>query len=204
MSRERQTMRAEPRRSGFTLIELLIAVTVLAIVALIAWRGLDSLSMARARLEPEADELRTMVAVFGQLDSDFAQAADPQFIALPTPPITAGDGGESALQIIRTSPEEDGQPLSLQRVIYSVRNGELTRQVSVPVGYAGLLAQAELSSVPLMQKVTALRVRVWKNGAWMDGPTGLVSPDMLTQLPAGLEITLQRSDGSLLRKVVAR
>jgi general secretion pathway protein J len=195
-------MRARPGPTGFTLIELLIAITVLTIVALISWRGLESLAATRERLEPEADELRAMVAVFGQLELDLAQAADPQFISLPMPPITAGDGGESALQIIRTVPAEAEQALSLQRVIYSVRDGRLAREVSTPVKYSGLLAQAELASVPLLPKVTALRVRVWKNGEWIEGAAGLTTPDMLTQLPFGVEITLQRSDATRLRKVV--
>ena len=43
---------------GFTLLELLVAITVLSIVSVIAWRGLDSLVMTRERLEPEADDVR--------------------------------------------------------------------------------------------------------------------------------------------------
>jgi general secretion pathway protein J len=31
---------------GFTLLELLVAITVLSIVSMIAWRGLDSLAAA--------------------------------------------------------------------------------------------------------------------------------------------------------------
>ena len=35
---------------GFTLLELLVAITVLSIVSMIAWRGLDSLVATRERL----------------------------------------------------------------------------------------------------------------------------------------------------------
>ena len=45
-------------RRGFTLLELLVAISVLAIVSMIAWRGLDSLLATRERLEPQGDEVR--------------------------------------------------------------------------------------------------------------------------------------------------
>ena len=37
---------------GFTLLELLVAISVLSVVSVIAWRGLDSLVATRERLEP--------------------------------------------------------------------------------------------------------------------------------------------------------
>lgn len=36
--------------SGFTLIELLVAITVMAIVAVLGWRGLDGIVRARLTL----------------------------------------------------------------------------------------------------------------------------------------------------------
>ncbi len=197
-----QLTMAARTQPGFTLIELLIAVTVLATLALIAWRGLDTLAATRTRLEPEAEELRTMVAVFGQLQIDYAQAADPQFISLTVPPITAGDGGNSALQIIRMAPREAEQAMALQRVLYTVRDGQLARAVSAPVRSAGLLAQAQLSSVPLLANIAALKVRAWKSQQWEDGASALMGTDMTTQLPAGIEVTLVHSNGTSLRKVL--
>jgi prepilin-type N-terminal cleavage/methylation domain-containing protein len=35
------------RQEGFTLIEVMVAIMLMAIVSLIAWRGLDSVSCAR-------------------------------------------------------------------------------------------------------------------------------------------------------------
>src|SRR5262249_27202476 len=61
------------RLAGFTLLELLIAISVLATVSMIAWRGLDTLVSTRARLEPEGEQVRALLTAFGQLDRDLAQ-----------------------------------------------------------------------------------------------------------------------------------
>ena len=42
---------------GFTLLELLVAISVLSVVSIIAWRGLDSLVATRERLEPGEETL---------------------------------------------------------------------------------------------------------------------------------------------------
>jgi len=40
---------------GFTLVELLVAIWIMALVSVIAWRGLSALVNTRERLGPEAD-----------------------------------------------------------------------------------------------------------------------------------------------------
>ena len=66
---------ADRRARGFTLLELLVAITVLSIVSLIAWRGLDSLVHTRERLQPEAEQVRELLVAFGQVERDLAQVA---------------------------------------------------------------------------------------------------------------------------------
>ncbi len=46
---ERATTRR--RQAGFTLIEVMVAIMLMAIVSLMAWRGLDSIARASAHLE---------------------------------------------------------------------------------------------------------------------------------------------------------
>ena len=67
---------------GFTLLELLVAITVLSVVSVIAWRGLDTLVMTRDRLEPEVDETRAMLVAFGQMERDLSQVVNPAFLGL--------------------------------------------------------------------------------------------------------------------------
>ena len=72
---------------GFTLLELLVAITVLSVVSVIAWRGLDTLVTTRDRLEPEIDETRAMLVTFGQMERDLTQVANPAFLGLLTSPL---------------------------------------------------------------------------------------------------------------------
>ncbi|HXF47037.1 MAG TPA: prepilin-type N-terminal cleavage/methylation domain-containing protein, partial [Burkholderiaceae bacterium] len=67
--------------AGFTLLELLVAISVLAVVSLIAWRGLDTLVATRARLAPEAEDVRALLTAFGQLERDVARTINPQLFA---------------------------------------------------------------------------------------------------------------------------
>ena len=78
------------------MLELLVAITVLSIVSMIAWRGLDSLVSTRERLEPEVDDVRSLLTTFGQMERDLTQVTNPTFLGLATSPLNIGvaDGGQ--------------------------------------------------------------------------------------------------------------
>ncbi len=193
-----------PTMTGFTLLELLVAITVLSLVSLISWRGLESLTATRIRLEPEANEIRAMLTTFGQMELDFAQVANPAFITLPLQPVSAREGGQGALEIVRFAPMESDQASAIQRVVYSLKDGQLSREVSSPVRTPALLAQAPLSAAPLLSNVRALQVRVWRAGqGWVDAGGGIApTPDNPFAVPPGIEVTVERDDGTRLRRVM--
>jgi general secretion pathway protein J len=190
--------------SGFTLIELLVAITVLSLVSLISWRGLESLTATRIRLEPEANEIRAMLTTFGQMEVDLAQLANPAFITLPLQPISMREGGQGALEIVRFAPIESDQASAIQRVVYSLKDGQLSREVSTAVRSPGLLAQAPLSAAPLLSNVRMMQVRVWLAGqGWADANGGVApTPDNPFAVPQGIEVTLERNDGTRVRRVM--
>ena len=45
--------------AGFTLIEVLVASAILALMALISWRGLDGMSKAQVALQTRSDASQT-------------------------------------------------------------------------------------------------------------------------------------------------
>lgn len=55
---------------GFTLIELLVAITVMALLSLISWRGLDSMSRATTLNQQRADAILTLQATLAQWGAD--------------------------------------------------------------------------------------------------------------------------------------
>jgi len=62
---------ATPRRqSGFTLIELLVAISIMAVLAVLTWRGLDGMSRAREQARLRGDEVLALQAGLAQWGTD--------------------------------------------------------------------------------------------------------------------------------------
>lgn len=73
-------MRATRSRvRGFTLIELLVAVSLMAVLAVMSWRGLDGMVRARALTEARADAVLTLQVGLAQWAADLdAMVKTPQ------------------------------------------------------------------------------------------------------------------------------
>src|SRR3569832_868263 len=65
----------DSRQTGLTLIELLVAISVLAFVAVLGWRGLDGIVRARIGLTGSMEQTRGMQLAFAQLQRDCSPAA---------------------------------------------------------------------------------------------------------------------------------
>ena len=75
--------RPPARVRGFTLIELLVAIGVLALMAVLTWRGLDGISRAQGQLQQRSDEVQTLQATLGQWTADLdALAEQPNWKSL--------------------------------------------------------------------------------------------------------------------------
>ena len=55
---------------GFTLIEMMVALIIMAIIGLMAWRGLDGLVRGKERLEAHAEQQRDLQYALTLLDRD--------------------------------------------------------------------------------------------------------------------------------------
>jgi len=202
------------RLAGFTLLELLVAITILATVSLIAWRGLDTLVSTRSRLEPEGEQIRALLTAFGQLDRDLAQTINPTLFALSVSPITVTTiGGQPALSITRLAPVEDNKPTALQVIGYRVEDGYLVRSASQPMRGRGAVAAEEITNVRVLGNVKSFRIRVYRDGlGWIDPfssdatqpppAPGTVPGSVASLVPPGIEVTVERNDGKQYRKVL--
>ena len=196
---------------GLTLIELLIAITVLAVVAVLGWRGLDSIVRSRIALTAEMERTRGVQLAFAQMERDCANvvSADASY---GHPPLAAE---QQRLILIRRVATEN-QPVRLQVVSYRIKDGVLYRRASRPTRDLAELNAAWLENpqnisreeVALEAGVTSIAVRVWANTAnnWravdMNAPqmeplpaaTVPATPNQPTAVgPAytGLEVSLQ-------------
>ncbi|MHA7123017.1 prepilin-type N-terminal cleavage/methylation domain-containing protein [Achromobacter xylosoxidans] len=190
---------ASHAQAGFTLIEVLVALALMALVSLMAWRGLDSVSSARDWIARQADDTDAIVRALGQMGRDVEMAYNgPSFAA---PGIDArvftsgvrllrGVAGTQILEILRPDPDGDGR---WQRVQWSVRQDGLWRASGVPAEQGPLPPVNE--GVLLLSGVRALTLRGWVTGTgWLDTR----APFPAT--PAGIEITLERGPAGDLRR----
>jgi general secretion pathway protein J len=206
--------------SGLTLIELLIAITVLAVVAVLGWRGLDSIVRSRVALTEEMERTRGIQLAFAQMERDCANVITPDMVS-NRPPLAAGDG---RLVLIRKILAEN-QPTRLQVVSYRINNGVLYRRESIPTRDLGDLDAAWLANasanaqqeVALETGVNAMSLRVWANNAtaWrsldinapqldsgittstvVNTATTTVTPTATSTALTGLEVSLQMERSS--------
>lgn len=208
------------RHSGLTLIELLVAISILSFIAVLGWRGLDSIVRARMALVSDLEQTRGMQLTFAQLQSDCAHLASPAILP-DRLPLSVEQG---RLTLVRTV-FADSQPSRLQVVTYRVREGVLTRSESAAtrdLTELGALWQAAANdpdttrAVALQSGVRALTMRLWIAGGtgWRTGAevAQLTSASGLTANPrlgqtagpppplTGLEVEMRfqgREDGLL-------
>jgi general secretion pathway protein J len=193
----RRTCR-RPAPGGFTLLELLVAIGIMAMISIIAWRGLSSLIATRDRLSPETEDVRSLLTGFGQMQLDLAQATPAALLDLGASPVRMQVvDGSPTLRILRVAPPLPDGASAVQQVIYSVLDGRLVRQTTAPARSLGAIAGTLPAGLPLIAGVASFQVRFWR-------PTqGWVVPaDADPARPPGVEVELTRSDGTRFRRVM--
>jgi len=152
-----------PPAAGFTLIELLVAIALLAVVALLSWRGFDQIVRGRQIVVAAMADERAIARAFDQVGYD-ARAAASDDDAQGSAITLQRDGFTIVRYLLR--PE---QPQRLQVIVYAVRDGNLVRRASAPIGTVGALRQAlsgegnqgDWGEVVLLPQVQGLQAAVW-------------------------------------------
>lgn len=129
---------------GFTLLELLVAVAVLAVLALLSFRGLSSLIDAQARVRIEAERWASVARFTEQVGRDLS-------LALEAPTF------EGATLLVKRRSEADAASADVapRRVAFRVQNERL-EYLSWPAEGA---TAAQATVMPILEDVSALEWR---------------------------------------------
>lgn len=160
------TVRSERRRRagahGFTLIELLVAIAIMAVIAVLSWRGLDQIIRGRQTITNAMEDERVFAQLFDQMRIDARQAASDDESGQPA--VSLAGGG---LQIVRQLTLPGSAP-RLQVVRYRVTEGRVIRYASPPLASVGDLRSAlrggeseAWTGLPLMGGVGAISARLY-------------------------------------------
>jgi general secretion pathway protein J len=206
-SRSRTNRDVVTRHQGLTLVELLVAISILGIIAVLGWEGLDSIVRARIELAKDLEQARGIQLAFAQMQSDCSHLAAPASLPNRLPLAFS----QNRLTLVRSVLGDD-QPMRLQVIAYRVRAGLLTRRESNPTRDLRVLDtqwQAALNDsdaapeVGLQSSISTMTMRLWVNGGnnWLPD-TGLLTPSInpgsvaTPPAPTGLEMTVVGSGQS--------
>lgn len=188
---------------GFTLIEVMVAILLMAVVSLIAWRGLDSVTRADSHLQASGEQSDSLLRALNQLQRDVEMRAgieltEPKKVGVDDEPLTAppavtvrsSDSKGFRLDVIRTAAD---QPGALQRVRWWVKGDTLYRAVAEARSRYPL--PAPTAGVAVLDGVSDVQVRVWEVDKGWRQLSGNRRED-----PLGLEIRLSRDTAQGVEK----
>ena len=206
------------RQRGFTLIELLVAISLMALMAALSWRGLDGMTRAQTQMRQHADDVLALQAGLAQWGADLDALA-----LQPNTPSLDWDG--RALRILRRSTATPGEGLRV--VAWSRRQvdgvGQWLRWQSPPVQTRGDLQlawqqaalwgqnpseadrQREVRIVPIEQwQIFYYRSDGWSNplssaGAATDGKVAAAP-----LVPDGVRLVLSLAPGQAISGTLTR
>jgi general secretion pathway protein J len=213
-----------PRRSraGFTLLELLVAIALLGVLAVLCWRGLESVLSSRDRLTRESEGLRALTIAFAQVDDDLRRTWAVRTIPAVARAVRFLSVDDRLVLELARLGGTASDPTRIDRVVWRLRADTLERGVAANIA-DGANAAGELVWQPVLAGVKDLQWRAWPSGqGWQTGfsmaalmasqDASLAAPpkgDPATPAPArpveapilGVELSIERADGSRFVRV---
>ena len=178
-------------QQGFTLIEVMVAIMLMAVVSLIAWRGLDSVTRADHHLQASTEQTEALLRALNQMQRDISLRASVELnsrddaskeTGLAAVTVRSSDSKGFRLDVIRSAPVAgDG----LQRVRWWLKGDSLYRATAPARDRFPLPAAKD--GVVVLSGVRDVQVRVWEADKGWRQLSGNHRED-----PLGLEINLAR------------
>jgi general secretion pathway protein J len=191
------------RARGFTLIEVLVALSLMALVAVLAWRATASLVDGESRLAGEAQRWRALDAAFARLEGDMRQAL-PRGVrnasgAMEPAWIGAVEAqGASAIVFTRAGAEFAVEPGAAgHRIGYRLRDAALEVVYWPALDRA---REAEPAGYALVDGIAGLRIaQLGARGQWSD--TWPLAGD--DDVPRAVRVRLSLATGETIERLFA-
>ena len=195
--------RPMPRYRGFTLVEALVAITILGLVALLAWRATAAMTDNEVRLAAESARWQQLDVLLARVESDLREAVprrarhgtQTEAAWSLTPEDAAGD---TLLIFTRAGPDALDEPgIGGQRVGYRWHEGsvEVLYWPRIDNAAATIPATYTLTGNVARFHVTALT----SDNRWSDHWPLAGSP----VIPRGVRVELVLADGSIIERWIA-
>ena len=197
---------ARTRAAGFTLVEVLVALAVMATMAGLAWRGVDTLLTTRHHHSAAMDTTLRLHATLTQWEADLQALTDTQVL-----PALQFDG--ATVRLTRHA-GSDGA-VGVQLVAWSLRDGTWWRWASPPVTEVGslrsqwqrsqVLLGSEPGTVRTVSGLSSVQLYFFRGNAWSHAQSsGDVdrSGPVAEKLPLGVRVVLSTAAGPLTRDLV--
>ena len=210
------TLTLRSRRNGFTLIELLVALSVMAMLAILSWRGLEGMARAQTQTSQRADEVLTLQAGLGQWKADLDALArapginsldwDGRVLRLTRRSTTGNDG----LTVVAWTRRADGDGVWLRWQSPAVLNiGNWTDAWDRAAVWAQTASdedrQFEVRVTPLLEwQIFYFRGNAWSNPLSSDGVSNVTPPPATprgsagTTVPDGIRLVLNLPPGQAI------
>ena len=203
---------------GFTLVELLVALAILALMALLSWRGIDGMVRAQEQTRQRSDQLLVLQAALTQWGTDLDAL-------LPLPHTTPLDWDGQVLRITRRStamPDEGALVVAWARRDVG-GTSQWLRWQSPPLRTRSAWEQAwqqaaqwarnpgdadrraEIALLPLADwKVFYFRSDAWTNPMSSSGPPAADAATASVLIPDGVRLQLDLPPGQGLAGQITR
>ncbi|MEK2603846.1 prepilin-type N-terminal cleavage/methylation domain-containing protein [Burkholderia arboris] len=163
--------RAAARARGFTLIEMLVAIALLAVIALLSWRGLDATIRGRDDIASNLAQTRLLGRYFSQLQFDLTNLVTPDEVFGPPLRIRPNE-----LVMVRHL-GVGGGPAQMQVVRYQLKGRALVRSASQPLASLADVEDAlqhmdAFARVVVSNDARTMQLSVWiPPGGWTTSQT---------------------------------
>jgi general secretion pathway protein J len=166
--------RTQPALRGFTLIEVLVAMTIMAVMAAMAWQGIDAMVRARAIASNRFEQLLRVNAVLSQWEYDLNAVQNSQ----TSVPALAFNGATLTLTRRTTS--------GMQLVVWSLRNGVWQRWAGPSVSTQKALEEQwsassqffgnEAEQLSALTSVSEWQLYFYRDNAWTNAQSSAGTP----------------------------